>query len=308
MRTKFFESLFELAKANHSIVIATADMGFNLLERFRDLLPAQYVNCGISEANTVSMSAGMALLGKKVFAYSIAPFITYRCFEQIRVDVCYHNADVKLIGVGGGLDYGPSGTSHHSIEDISVMRSLPNMAVVCPGDPLEAAALPKVLEKIDKPVYIRLGRGKEPSVHKEQPSMEMGKAIPVFNPGQRADIVVFATGNMLYNALKAVEKLHLEGRSIKLYSIPWIKPIDESTIISEAKQCKLIVTIEEHIRTGGLRSAILEALSDNALCASVKSISLPNAFQKTTGSQEYLRKLNGLDIETIASSIADAFK
>ena len=177
MRAAFFNSLFEVAKLDKSIVIATADMGFNLLERFRDELPSQYVNCGIAEANTVTMSAGMALLGKKVFAYSIVPFMTYRCFEQTRIDVCYQDADVKLIGVGGGLDYAQSGTSHHSIEDISVMRSLPNISVVCPGDPLEAAILPSVLAKMGKPAYIRLGRGKEPVVHKRAPFMEVGKAI-----------------------------------------------------------------------------------------------------------------------------------
>ena len=271
-------------------------------------LPSQYVNCGIAEANTVTMSAGMALLGKKVFAYSIVPFMTYRCFEQTRIDVCYQDADVKLIGVGGGLDYAQSGTSHHSIEDISVMRSLPNISVVCPGDPLEAAILPSVLAKMGKPAYIRLGRGKEPVVHKRAPFMEVGKAIGVFNASGKADIVVFSTGNMLHNSLKAVEELHSKGLKIKLFSMPWIKPIDAPLITSEAKGCGLIVTVEEHIKTGGLRSAVIEVLSDERINTPVKSVSLPDAFQKVTGSQEYLRKLNGLDTDSIIKAIQSAAK
>jgi len=308
MRISFFNSLFELAKQDKSIVIATADMGFNLLERFRDELPSQYVNCGIAEANTVTMSAGMALLGKKVFAYSIVPFMTFRCFEQTRVDVCYQDADVKLIGVGGGLDYAQSGTSHHSIEDISVMRSLPNMSVVCPGDPLEAAALPEILVKMGRPAYVRLGRGKEPVVHKQKPPMAVGKGIGVFNASAKADIVVFSTGNMLHNALQAVEALHSHGLKIKLFSMPWIKPIDAPLIISEAKGCGLVVTVEEHIKTGGLRSAVIEVLSEERINTPVNSISLPDAFQKVTGSQEYLRKLNGLDVDSIIKTIQSTEK
>jgi transketolase len=314
LRNHFFKSLLELAKKDSSIVLMTADMGFGLLEPFRDELPGQYINSGISEANTVSMAAGMALRGKRLYVYSIIPFITLRCLEQIKVDVCYQNADVKVIGVGGGLDYPQFGSTHHSTEDISVMRSLHNMSVVCPSDPMEAAALPEALLKMRTPVYVRLGRGKEPMIHKQPPKMEPGRAfeIPLSgaldestgSAGPVSDhITIFATGNITFNALKATERLLQKGLSVKLVSMPWIKPVDEGLILSEAAKSRLFVTVEEHSVIGGLRSAIVDLLYDKGVRIPLKSISLPDAFQKKVGDQEYLRKLNGLDTESIEKSI-----
>jgi transketolase len=303
MRASFFNALFEIAKNDPQVVLITADMGYGLLERFRDELPNQYINAGISEANSMSVAAGLALSGKKVYVYSIASFVTYRPFEQIRLDICYHNANVKIIGIGSGLDYGQSGSTHQATEDISIMRSLPNMQVVCPADPLEAAALPKILANIDRPVFVRLGRGKEPLVHNTPPSMEPGKAIKIYELGKA--IVVFATGNIVYNAYQAVKELSEEGLPITLYGMPWIKPLDEKTILVEAGS-DIIITIEEHSKIGGLFSAVCETLASNQTLATIIPIALPDAFQTEVGDQAYLRKVNGLDVESLKRKIREA--
>jgi len=182
------------------------------------------------------------------------------------------------------------------------MRALPNISVVCPADPVEAAALPAVLARTASPAYVRLGRGHEPKVHQRRPSMEVGRGIEVIG-NDRADVAVFSTGNMLANAAAAVRRLDSEGVKARLFSMPWVKPIDERLILSEAEGCKLIVTVEEHVYTGGLRSAVVDVLCENDARTPVRSVSLPDAFQKTTGSQEFLRKQNGLDADSIGKKI-----
>lgn len=306
VRTSFFKALFGVAKADPRVILLTADMGFNLLERFRDELPTQYVNSGISEANTMSMAAGMALAGKKPFVYSITPFVTYRCLEQIRVDICYHNIGVKIVGVGSGLDYAQSGSTHQPTEDISIMRSMPNMQVVCPSDSLEAATLPAAICNLKSPVFVRLGRGKEPAIYSQPPKMQVGKGIPIFSSkGSGKRIAILATGNIVYNAYLAAKQIASGDIPVDIFSVPWIKPLDERLVLEQAQSSNLLVTIEEHSEIGGLRSAVCETLSKNGVCANFRYISLPDAFQKTVGDQEYLRKLNGLDAKSIASRISD---
>ena len=306
MRNSFFNALFELAKKDPNIVLITADMGFNLFEKFRDELPTQFINAGISEANAISMAAGMALAGKKPYVYSITTFITYRCFEQIRIDVCYQNTNVKIIGGGGGFDYGQAGATHHPTEDISVMRSLPNMKVVCPADPLEAGILPSVINEINGPVFVRLGKNKDSLVHSTQPSMETGNAIKLFESTTKRPIVVFATGNIVYNAYQAVNELSEKGIPIRLYSMPWIKPLDDKIVLESIGST--IVTIEEHSIIGGLFSAVCETLAINNVSATVIPIALPDAFQKEVGDQAYLRKINELDVESIKAKIREWHK
>jgi transketolase len=303
MRNNFFNALFEIAKNDPNVVLITADMGFGLFEKFRDQLPRQFINAGVSEANAMTMAAGMAIAGKKPYVYSITPFITYRCFEQIRLDVCYQNVNVKIIGSGGGLDYGQDGTTHHPTEDISVMRSLPNMKVVCPADPLEAAVLPSIISNIDGPVFVRLGKGKE-MIHSFPPTMEIGKANKVYQSKTLGrPIVVFATGDIIANAYQAAVILDKEDVPIRLYSVPWIKPFDEKAVLEEIPDASAIVTVEEHSRIGGLFSSVCETLVSNNAQAKVISIALPDAFQKEVGDQAQLRKINGLDVESLKTKL-----
>ena len=164
-RTTFIQTLIELARKDERIFLLTPDMGYSVLEKFRDEFPDRFLNCGIAEQNTISLAAGLAASGKIVYVYSIIPFVTMRCFEQVRLDLAYNNTNVKLIGIGAGFTYGSAGTSHHAIEDIAIMRCIPNMTVLCPGDPIETRELIKRSYEMYGPTYIRLGKNGEPKIH-----------------------------------------------------------------------------------------------------------------------------------------------
>jgi transketolase len=228
MRTAFVESLFELAEQDSRIVLLVGDLGFGVVTPFMERLPRQFVNAGVAEQNMTGMAAGMALSGKIVFTYSIANFPVLRCLEQVRNDVCYHCANVRITAVGGGMAYGSLGPSHHATEDIAVMRTLPNMLVVAPGDPVETRLAVRALVGYNGPAYLRLGRDKEPIVHKQVPAFILGKAITV-RDGR--DITLISTGSMLHNAVTAAAILAEQGLQVRVLSMHTIKPLDKENLI-----------------------------------------------------------------------------
>lgn len=297
MRNAFIRKLTEKAAEDKNIFLLTGDLGFSVFEDFMDKYPDRFFNMGVAEQNMIGFAAGLALSGKNVFAYSMVPFITMRCFEQIRNDICYQGVNVKLIGAGGGLSYGTAGYTHHSITDIAIMRSLPNMAVCCPGDPSEVTFL--IEESVDypDPVYIRLGKNNEPIIHKSLSSLKLGKAI-VVSDGK--DVTVIATGNMLQTAVKTAEILTHQNISVRLISMPTVKPLDYQAI-DDSLKTKLIITIEEHSLVGGLGSAVSEILAENENKVKFKRFSLPDRFIRDVGSQEYLREKYGLTEKNIAA-------
>lgn len=305
MKQIFINTLIELAKKDKRIFLLTGDLGFSALEKFREKFPKRFFNMGVAEANMVGVAAGLALSGKIVFVYSIAPFITLRCLEQIRNDTCYQNLNVKLIGVGGGLCYGPAGGTHHAIEDISLMRVLPNMTTICPGDPFEAEMAIRLAVSHQGPMYLRLGKSGEPKVYLKTPHFEIGKGITVKRGN---DIAIISTGNMLYTAKQVADRLTKNNISVRLISIHTIKPIDKEIILKTAKKTKTIFAIEEHSLIGGLGSAIAEVLSESNEKILFKRIALPDNFCKDIGSQEYLREKNGLSVAKITESILNNIK
>jgi transketolase len=254
MRTAFVKTLLALAQEHSDIMLVTGDLGFTVLEEFRDTLPKQYLNAGVAEQNMIGVAAGLALCGKRVFVYSIIPFATYRCLEQTRNDVCYHNLPVCVVGVGAGYSYGYQGSTHHALEDISVMRSLPNISVVCPGDPLEAAAAVRAIAEARTPAYLRLGKAGEPNIHTSMPDFHLGKALRL---SDGKDLTIIATSTMLETGKAAADLLIKEGHSVRFVSMPCVKPIDEEEIARAATETKLIVTIEEHGSIGGLGLCLL---------------------------------------------------
>ena len=208
MRTAFIETLFESAQKDERIVLVVGDLGFGVVTRFMQELPKQFVNAGVAEQNMTGLATGMALAGKVVFTYSIANFPTLRCLEQIRNDVCYHNANVKIVAIGAGMAYGPLGNSHHATEDIAIMRSLPNMTIVAPNDPVETRlAIPAIVEH-QGPCYLRLGRAGEPTVHIANIEFQLGRAITL---REGNDLAIIATGGLLKNALIAADNLIRQG-------------------------------------------------------------------------------------------------
>lgn len=299
MRTSFITTLHKLARNDDRIFLLTADVGFYVLEKFIDEFPDRYFNVGVAEANMIGIAAGLSLSGKIVYVYTMAHFLTMRCFEQIRLDLCYQNANVKLIGSGGGLTYGSAGATHQSIEDISIMRSLPNMCVICPGDPVETKHAIEASLKYRGPIYIRLGKN-EPIVHKNDINFQIGKGIVV---REGDNLSILSTGNMLETAIQVADKLEKNGINAKVISMHTIKPLDVDLIKDLAYSRKPMFTIEEHSIIGGLGSAVSEVLAELKCNVPFKRIGLPDEYSRIVGSQKYLREEFGIDVDTIYKKI-----
>jgi len=305
MRTAFINILTELAREDKQIFLLSGDLGFSVFEKFQEEFPDRFFDIGVAEQNMVGIAAGLALSGKKVFIYSIVPFVTMRCFEQIRNDICYQNLNVKIIGAGGGLCYGSAGPTHHSITDIAIMRALPNMTVICPGDPIEVRLAIKTSLDYGKPTYIRIGKRHEPQVHSDSPGFKIGRGI-ILEEG--SEITLIATGNMLFTAKQVASSLKENGLGIRLISMHTIKPIDQALILKAAHEMKAIFTIEEHSFIGGLGSAVAEILAESNYKILFKRFALPDIYTKDIGNQEYLRGKNGLAVNQIIANILKIVK
>jgi transketolase len=231
--------------------------------------------------------------------------LTLRALEQIELDICYQENPVVLVGVGGGHAYGTAGPTHHAYLDIATMRMLPNMTVVCPADPVEMREVMLASESYGKPLYIRIGRSVDPVIHKEPISFQIGKAIPM---REGEDAVLFATGTMVKDAVRACELLDKQGISVSLYSMHTIKPIDEELVKACMARYQLLFTLEEHSRNGGLGSAVGDVMQDceKGICAKLYRLGFPDTFAPVTGSREYLNALYGLDAESVAETIRKA--
>ncbi len=303
MRTAFIKTLEKLAEKDKKVCLLVGDLGFGVVIDYSERFPEQFVNMGVAEQNMTGVAAGMALTGKVVFTYSISNFPTLRCMEQIRNDVCYHNANVKIVCVGGGVAYGSVGVTHFATEDIAMMRSLPNMTVVAPGDPYETRRATEAVAGHQGPCYLRLGRVGEPTLHESDAPFEIGKAIQLRDG---ADVTLIATGSVLQTALEVGERLAADGCSARVLSMHTIKPLDEAAVAAAASQTSAIVTLEEHSVIGGLGSAVLETLSDQGLTGvPVKRIGLPPKFASTVGNQEYLWEVYGLSPDKIFRTIEE---
>jgi transketolase len=300
MRKAFIKALTEEAAKDKRIWLLTGDMGFSVFEDFAARYPDRFLNAGVAEANMTGVAAGLALSRLMPFTYSITPFVTMRCYEQLRIDVCYQNQNVRVIGGGGGLCYGSAGGTHHSLEDISLMRSLPNMTVVCPGDPHEVTAAVRYSLGHSGPLYIRLGRDGDPLIHAGDITLQLGKAIRLRDG---TDVSLIATGNILGNALKAADELQKQGVSVRLISMPFVKPIDREAIMSAASETRAVFTIEEHSLIGGLGSATAEVLAESGKPVRFQRLAIPDRFFKEVGSQEYLRSLVGLSVDGIVETV-----
>jgi len=291
MRNTFITTLIERARVDERIFVVTPDLGFSVLEKYVEEFPDRFLNIGIAEQNAIGVAAGLALSRKMVFVYSIIPFVTMRCFEQVRIDVAYMNLDVRLIGVGAGMSYGPAGTTHHAIEDIAIMRALPNMTVCCPGDPVEAKEIITRSFEHNGPMYIRLGRGGEPVIHPEGIRIEIGKAITVC---EGTDVVLLTTSNMLEQGRDWVIYWKNRNKSVQLVSMPTIKPIDKDAIIRIIESGLPIVTLEEHSIIGGLGSAVAEIIADYGKSVKFKRIAINDTYPHFVGSQLFLRQKLGI--------------
>jgi len=301
MKKVFNQTLLELAKENNRIYLILADIGYGEIEPFAQLFPKRFFNVGVAEQNMTGIACGLALEGKIAITYSIANFPTLRCLEQIRNDVCYHNANVKIVIIGGGVAYGALGISHHSTEDLAIMRALPNMVVLSPCDCVEAKAATIAMIEHNGPVYYRCGYKGEKDLHSGPIDFKIGKAITVQDGG---DAAIIFTGPIGYNALLAQKILSEKGILCRIISMPTIKPIDSETILKSAQETGVIITLEEHNLSGGLGSAVAEVLADNNLSpVKFKRIAFPDIYVSRVGSQEWLRAKYGMSPSEIAQTV-----
>lgn len=307
MRYALVKTLKEEALKDGNIILLTGDVGYNVLNEFYDILPKQYVNCGISEQNMTSIAAGLALSGKRVFTYSIGNFSTLRCLEQIRNDICYHNATVTIVSLAAGFAYGGLGMSHHATEDIACMRALPNMTVFSPADPLETVAVTKAALKLNAPCYIRLGRGGEANLREtfDSEKFVIGKAYSLREGN--ANVCVLATGSIAREAVLATDTFR-PNVNIPIYTFPTVKPIDKEFITQCAERYDVILTVEEHNIMGGFGSAVAEVLSERISRVRLIRVGLNDEFSSEIGDSAYLRKHYKMDSEAIKSKLESILK
>jgi len=304
MRNAFVRTLFEIAKKDKNVYVVTGDLGFGVLKPFFEELPDQIINAGIAEQNMTSIAAGLALQGKIVYTYSIGNFPTLRCIEQIRNDCAYHSANVKVVCVGGGFVYGSLGMSHHATEDIAIMRALPDITVMAPGDLVEAECATKAIYELPGTCYLRLGRGGEKRIHEKIDNFEIGKAIHI----QKGNgVAVFSAGAIFDEVHEACEQLREEGIVPTVYTFPTVKPIDKETILKCAKEHKVIITVEEHNLSGGFGSAVAEVLAEaDGPHARLVRIGLNDTYSCIVGSQKYLRKQYSIDAPSIIERVRES--
>lgn len=309
MRNAYISALYDLAKRDRQILALVSDNGAIVYDKFRRDLPEQFINFGISEANMISAAAGLASCGKIPFAYTIASFITMRSFEQVRNDVCMQKMNVKLAGIGCGFVYSNLGPTHHAVEDIALMRALPNMTVFSPADPLEAKYVTYAAAKINGPVYIRLSVGGTPKIYQGDYDFKVGSAVVI---EEGSDLTIISTGGILTEVISAKEELKKQGINARIVNMHTIKPIDKSIILDSAHKTKAVLTVEEHTIAGGLGSAVAEVLQESCLSPiQFKRLGLRDVFPSGYGSYEDMKELNGLskkDIIEAAKSIYNAKK
>ena len=302
MRNAFADEITKLGAADPRVVLLSGDIGNKLFDKFKDRAQGRFYNCGVAEANMMGVAAGMALCGLRPVVYTITPFTTTRCFEQIRVDVCYHRAPVIIVGTGSGLSYADLGPTHHSCEDMAILRTLPEMTVVAPGDSLELRAALRAALKHDGPVYMRIGKKGEPNVHAREPELRLGKAITI-RPGK--DVCLVSTGVMLSIVMQAAKLLDERGLSTRVESFHTVKPLDMATLSELFRQYPAVAVVEEHGRIGGLGGAVAEWLAtQDPLRARLLAFGTDDAFMHEIGSTQYARNKFGLTAENIAGQVA----
>lgn len=300
MRTNFINQLIEEARRNEKIFLLVGDLGYHVIEPFAEEFPDRFLNVGIAEQNMAGIAAGLAMTGYNVYFYSIGNFPTIRCLEQIRNDIAYHQANVKVVSVGAGYAYGSLGATHQATEEIGALRVLPNMVVATPGDPLEARAITKISASYDGPMYIRLGKAGEKTVHSEDSiDLKIGDICSVITR-EGNQTAVFACGNILDAALHQINE---ENLNYDLYSVPFVKPINKKQLINIVKTHPAgLITIEEHQKSCGMGSAIVEILNDLyyegniEVYPKVKRIAIPDEFADVVGTQVFLREHEGLKL------------
>jgi transketolase len=302
MRDAFIEQLLSIAKSDSRVILITADLGFGVLDRFRKELPKQFINVGVAEQNMIGIATGLALEGFVTYCYSIGNFSTLRCLEQIRNDALYHSANVKIVAVGGGFSYGPLGMSHHATEDIAIMRALPGMKVIVPSTLAEATSSANLTYQEPGVVYVRLDKSSA-NVEKSQSNLNLIEWQIV---REGTEVCLVTTGGILQESILAADSLDAEGINVKLISATNLTPVNPKSIIESISNCKLVISIEEHVINGGLGGLLSEIIAEHCIGIKLIRLGLKPEHVSAIGSQNYLRTLSGISAEGIVSATLGA--
>ena len=296
MRTTFINQLVEEARENERIFLLVGDLGYNVVEPFAKAYPERFINVGICEQNMAGIAAGLAMNGWIVYCYSIGNFPTLRCIEQIRNDIVYYQSNVRIVSVGAGYAYGSQGVSHQATEDVAMLRSLPDMVVCSPSDPIETKMLVKQSVTHQGPMYIRLGKAGEQVFHpSEIQNYQLGNLLPMIDKG--SETLVLTSGSILARVMEAAPE-----KDYDVYTVPVVKPLNQSQLCALAKNRQQLIIVEENQKSAGIGSAIIEVLSDAynegllPQYPKVKRIAINDEFLEVAGSQRYLQQAAGLTL------------
>jgi transketolase len=293
----------DLIKTGHDIYVLTADLGYNLLDPLLEMYPKRFLNVGVSEANMIGIASGMAMRGKRVYCYSIAPFSIFRPLDQIRADLCAPNLPVTILSAGGGVCYGMEGMTHNAIEDLAIVRALPNMTVMVPADPVEADMLVRATVGLEGPCYLRLAAKNEPVIYPDSVRPEFGRLTCLKEDGE---VAIIANGIMVGQALTAASHLQKNGINCRVYSLHTVKPLDLESVRLIASQCRCIVSVEEHSVINGCGTAIAEILLEQKYGGIFLKLAFPDKYDNVFGSASWLRARCGLDASGIVLSVQKA--
>jgi transketolase len=298
MRDSFFDRLYELAQKNRNIILVSADMGAPSLDKFRRDLAPQFVNVGIAEQNMITVASGLALSGKKVFVYAIMPFATLRCFELIKCDLSLMKLPVTVVGVGAGFSYDDSGPTHHSTEDISVMRVLPHFTIHCPSDSVMAARCADISCALKTPDYVRLDRHIFVPLYSQKETFKAG--FSVLREGR--DVAIISMGNMVHRALEAANELKKKKVSVSVIDLYRPKPFPTTELLKIVRSHKAAVTLEEHLLAGGLGSLVAEMFADHGCALPLKRVGIDDKYLYAYGGRENIQDICGLDAASVVKA------
>ena len=306
MRNAFADEITRLGKEDARVVLLSGDIGNKLFDKFKEHAESRFLNCGVAEANMMGVAAGMALNGLRPVVYTITPFTTTRCFEQIRVDACYHGAPVLIVGTGSGLSYAELGPTHHSLEDMAILRTLPGMTVLAPCDEVELRQLLRAALHLKGPAYMRIGKKGEPVLHRQPTELRIGKAVTL---REGADTCLIGTGTILSEVLKVADLLAARSVRARVESFHTVKPLDEERLGEVFGAFPLVAVVEEHGLLGGLGGSIAEWRARQAgTTARMLAFGCEDSFMHEIGSQDYARRRYGIDAGTIAERVRAALR
>lgn len=300
MRNAFFAELLELFEQNSKVVFITGDLGFKLFDSLKEIDADRVINFGIREGGMIGFASGLANRGFLPFVYSIVPFITLRCLEQIKLDLCYNKAKVVVVGVGGGFAYGPNGPTHHGIEDVGMLCKLPGMTVWTPSDPLEVRVCVRTAlsSEVSGPAYLRLGRNGEPSIHESEEDCSSISQPQVIRDG--ADGTIVTNGALLYEVVKSADLLANSGIYCRIVQLSTMKPFPSQELMSVLVADKPVLSVEEHVKAGGLGQKVATLMAENALNNRFGILAIPDRFADSCNDQQALLKWAGLDANSIS--------